>query len=183
MSAAVKECDPDFVLVTDSWSLKPWLAEAVDDYPYFLRLDAAECLCPLNNLRVIPHPNRYLQSCSKHRLATPESCLRCVQERGQYTAGRHKWEREFSRFDSREYHNLLLRSLARAEAVLVHNPLIAAVLEPYASKVCVVPIGVDRRTFGEVPKALGERNNGIKRILFGGRTTDPIKGFDVLRGQ
>jgi hypothetical protein len=47
---AVREYAPDYVLLTDSWSLKPWLAEAVSDFPYLLRFDGLECMCPLNNL-------------------------------------------------------------------------------------------------------------------------------------
>jgi glycosyltransferase involved in cell wall biosynthesis len=142
-----------------------------------------ECLCPLNNLRVIPHPDRFLEPCTKHRLATPACCVECVEAHGQFVGGPHKLERELSRFQSQEYQERLLRSLANAEAVLVHNPLIAAVLEPYGAHVRVVPIGVDSRTFGEVPslESKQETTDGTTRILFAGRTNDPVKGFQVLR--
>ena len=39
--------------MADSWNMKPILADAVADYPYFLRIQAQECLCPLNNLRLL----------------------------------------------------------------------------------------------------------------------------------
>ena len=205
MRATIRECAPDFVLVTDCWSLKPWLAEALSDWPYILRFDGMECLCPLNNLRVIPHPNRYLEPCTKHRLATPACCLTCVAERSRFVGRRHQFEREFSQFHTQEYHELFVRSLANAETVLVHNPLIAAALDPYAANVRVVPIGVDANTFGKVPPLQGgqarararsqEQGAGsqsrktsrsptvpsIKRVLFGGRTNDLVKGFQVLR--
>ena len=45
--------NPDQVIITDSWNIKPLLAEAVREYPYILRLQAMECLCPLNNLRLL----------------------------------------------------------------------------------------------------------------------------------
>jgi glycosyltransferase involved in cell wall biosynthesis len=179
--AAVRAHSPDYVLLTDCWSLKPWLAKAVSEVPYLLRFDGMECLCPLNNLRVIPHPNRYIEPCTKHRLATPEWCLKCVQEYSQFAGQRHVWEREFSQFQTREYHELLEWALANAAAVLVLNPLIAAALEPYAATVRVVPNGVDARTFGQVPALSADGSDGIKWIVFGGRTHDPVKGFQILR--
>ena len=46
--------NPDHVIITDSWNFKPLLAEAVREYPYILRLQAMECICPLNNVRLLP---------------------------------------------------------------------------------------------------------------------------------
>lgn len=181
VAAAVRQSAPDVVLLTDCWSLKPWLAAAVRDFPYLLRFDGLECLCPLNNLRVIPHPNRQLEACTKHRLATPDACRTCVQQHSQFVGRTHQWEREFSRFDTAEYHALLLRSLTSAAAVLVHNPLIATMLEPYAATVRVVPIGARSDTFGEIPLLEPNDRRPVKRILFGGRTRDLVKGFQVLR--
>ena len=50
---AVDAFAPDYVLITDAWNMKPILAEAVRGYPYLLRFQAQECLCPLNNLRLL----------------------------------------------------------------------------------------------------------------------------------
>jgi glycosyltransferase involved in cell wall biosynthesis len=93
----------------------------------------------------------------------------------------HALERDFAHFDTSEYHDVILRALANAEAVLVHNPLIAAALEPYA-KVRVVPIGVDANTFGAIRplETVGNANKGVKQILFAGRTRDLVKGFQIL---
>jgi hypothetical protein len=33
----VQSFDPDYVIITDAWNIKPILAEAVDGYPYYLR--------------------------------------------------------------------------------------------------------------------------------------------------
>jgi glycosyltransferase involved in cell wall biosynthesis len=119
-----------------------------------------------------------------------------VQEHSQFVGRMHALERDFAQFDTSEYHDLLLRSLANAEAVLVHNPLIAAALEPYA-KVRVVPIGVDANSFGAIrpletaqggqahfcsaDSAKMSQSPDVKRILFAGRTGDLVKGFQVLR--
>lgn len=172
---------PDVVFLTDCWNLKPWLADALSDFPLIHRFDALECLCPLNNLRLIPESDRLLVNCHRHRLATPGHCHDCVGEYGRHVGPRHSRERQLSRIDSPEYEALLHNMLERAEAVLVHNPLIAAHLEPYARDVRVVPIGVDRSTFGAVPQLTpSNKRDAVKFLLFAGRTTDPVKGFQLL---
>ena len=55
---AVQSFDPDYVIITDAWNIKPILAEAVEGYPYYLRFQALECLCPLNNLRLLAQSPR-----------------------------------------------------------------------------------------------------------------------------
>jgi glycosyltransferase involved in cell wall biosynthesis len=174
---------PDVCLITDSWSLKPWLAGALSGLPYVLRFDAMECLCPLNNLRIIPETRSDLRACFTQRLATPRTCFDCVTKYGELVGTRHQMDRLLSRFDTCEYHELLIRTLRSAHAVLVLNPLIAAHLEPYASDVHVVPIGVDEETFGQVPPLAhaSDCEAGVVRILFAGRTTDAVKGFKLLQ--
>ncbi|HJT77453.1 MAG TPA: hypothetical protein VJ739_09655, partial [Gemmataceae bacterium] len=90
---AVSRFSPDHVLVTDSWNMKPLLAEAVRAYPYFLRLQAMECLCPLNNVRLLPEPGGQARQCPLHQLATPDACGGCLQERGHLSGGLHAAER------------------------------------------------------------------------------------------
>ena len=70
---AVDRFDPDWVVITDSWNFKPLLAEAVAGYPYILRQQAMECLCPLNNVRLLVDAGRVRQ-CTRHQLATPAEC-------------------------------------------------------------------------------------------------------------
>jgi hypothetical protein len=41
------------VIITDSWNMKPLLAEAVRGYTFFLLYQAQENICPLNNLRLL----------------------------------------------------------------------------------------------------------------------------------
>ena len=55
---AIEAFKPDHVIITDSWNIKPILAEAVSGYPYILRFQAMECLCPLNNVRLLPETGR-----------------------------------------------------------------------------------------------------------------------------
>jgi glycosyltransferase involved in cell wall biosynthesis len=171
---------PDAVIVTDSWNSKPLLAEAASDYPFFLRIAAQECLCPLNNVRLLFDQGRF-RSCPKHQLATPTDCCQCVYRNGKFSGGLHQAEREFVNYGTTEYDRTLRWAFENAEAVLVVNPLIGAMVSPYAKKVCVIPSGFDEARFAEAlldsPRNAGERT----QILFAGLVTEPMKGFEVLR--
>lgn len=176
--SAVEAFDPDWVIVTDSWNSKPILAEAVSGYRYLLRIAAQECLCPLNNVRLLVNQGRFT-SCPKHQFATPADCSQCVQQNGQYSGGLHQAERELVQYGSLEYDQSLRSAFASAEAVLVVNPLIGAMIGPYAKKVCVVPSGFDPARFAS-PSPAPCQDNGRVQILFAGLVNEPMKGFEVL---
>jgi glycosyltransferase involved in cell wall biosynthesis len=144
---AVDAFAPDYVIITDSWNFKPHLAVAVRDYPYILRFQAMECLCPLNNVRLLPEPDRQFRQCPLHQLATPDRCAECVTERGHLSGSLHKAERAFSGVGSPDYYPLLLRALAGARAALVVNPIMEAMISPYTSCVRVVTAGMDPARF------------------------------------
>ncbi len=145
--AAVDAFAPDYVIITDSWNMKPLLAEAVRGYPYLLFYQAQENLCPLNNLRLLATGPNQVEQCPRNQLATPEVCCRCLAERGPHSGALHRVERELAGVGTQEYYAKLRRSLGEAEAVLVLNPVIAAMLEPYASRVRIVPWGMDAARF------------------------------------
>jgi len=176
---AVEPFAPDYVIVTDSWNLKPHLALAVKGYRYLLRFDGQECLCPLNNCRFLPGPGGGFTHCARHQLATPEECRRCVLERGGQTGQLHRDDRELAGVGTEAYQEVLREALAEAEAVLVNNPLIEAMVSPYASRVCVVPPGVAPGRFPSGTareKAVGER----LVVFMAGVVEEPFKGFDTL---
>ena len=50
-------------------------------------------------------------------------------------------------YGTEEYDRTLRWAFANAESVLVVNPLIAAMVSPYAKKVCVIPSGFDPARF------------------------------------
>ena len=127
--------------------MKPILAESVADYPYFLRIQAQECICPLNNLRLLAEGPDTVHQCLRNQLATPEICRKCLLERGRHSGTLHQWERALAGVGTGDYGERLRRSLQDAEAVLVLNPLIGAMLEPYARRVCVIPWGMDTSRF------------------------------------
>ena len=176
---AVSAFAPDHVIVTDSWNLKPHLAQAVKEHRYLLRFDSQECLCPLNNCRFLMKPGGGFGQCARHQLAAPEECRRCVAERGERSGQLHREDRELSGVGTDNYLRVLREALAGAEAVLVNNPLIEAMVSPYSSQVRVVPPGVDPRRFptGATPaKATGDRAT----VFMAGVIEEPFKGFNTL---
>lgn len=182
---AVDEFAPDYVLITDSWSFKPLLAEAVRGYRYFLRLAASECLCPLNNVRLLISDEGRVSTCPKHQLATPEACRSCVLQRGKFSGGLHQAERALAGFGTSTYTERLYRAFAEAEGVLVVNPLAAAMVSPYVKQVHVVPSGFDAARFPwpwpEEASPVENCDRRIKQILFAGVVDEPMKGFHILR--
>jgi glycosyltransferase involved in cell wall biosynthesis len=178
---AVDAFAPDHVILTDSWNMKPLLAEAVRGYPYLLRLQAMECLCPLNNVRLLPGEGDRFKQCRLHQLATPDACGRCVRERGQFSGGLHRLERALCGVGTPEYHAKLLQAVRKAEAVLVVNPLTEALVRPYVRSVRVVTAGMDPTRFP--PPEYRPRKSGreVKTLLFAGLVQEPMKGFHVLQ--
>jgi tetratricopeptide (TPR) repeat protein len=150
--AAVDAFAPDYVIITDSWNMKPLLAEAVRGYPYYLLYQAQENICPLNNLRLLATGPNQVEQCPRNQLATPEICCRCLAERGPHSGALHKFERELAGVGSQEYYAKLRRALSEAEAVMVLNPVIEAMLQPYSSRVRVVPWGMDAARFPWPPR-------------------------------
>ena len=61
--------------------------------------------------------------------------------------GVHQHERALAGVGTPEYDRLLHQSFYDAEAVLVLNPITAAMLEPFARRVCIVPWGIDPARF------------------------------------
>lgn len=171
---------PDAVIVTDSWSMKPRLAEACRGYPTYLRLAAQECLCPLNNVRllqVLPEP----VSCPRNQLATPEDCQRCVAARQHLSGSLHQLERELAGFGTPEYETSLRRAFADAAGVLVVNPLIAELCKPYSRAVHVIPSGFDPARFPWTDfRDEGPTPTAPTTLLFAGLPQEAMKGFPVL---
>jgi glycosyltransferase involved in cell wall biosynthesis len=176
---AVERFAPDHVIITDSWNIKPLLAEAVRDFPYILRFQAMECLCPLNNVRLLPDGAGGFRQCTRHQLANPETCAGCVRDLGHYSGGLHQAERALSGVGTADYHARLRRALQEAEAVLVVNPLQEAMFSPYAECVRVVTSGFDPARF-PWPYPEPKKDPTKTVLLFAGLVDEVMKGFAVL---
>ena len=168
---------PNFVIITDSWNSKPHLAAAMDGYPYFIRLAALECICPLNNVRLLIGERGMVKQCIKTQLATPTICQKCVDDNQHLCGQLHVDEREFSQFHTPGYADILQNAFASAAGILAVNPLIATLCEPYSQAVHVVPSGFDPDRFLGLQKFQESRPF---RFLFAGLTEEYMKGFQVL---
>ena len=133
-------------MITDAWNMKPYLAEAVRGYPYFLLYQAQENICPLNNSSVAGDRAERRWSSARDQLRRPR-LLPVPAERGRHSGALHRAERELAGVGTQEYYGKLRQSLMEADAVLVLNPVIAALVEPYCSRVRVVPWGMDKARF------------------------------------
>lgn len=175
---AVDRFAPDSVIITDSWNFKPRLAQALEGTRYFLRLAAQECLCPLNNVRLLWSSNGTPTSCPQHQLATPAICLDCVRERNRWSGSLHRAERELSGHGGPDYDDCLKQAFANASGVLVVNPLIAEMVKPHTPRVHTIPSGFDSERFQWAPAM---KSVGPIRILFAGLVDEQMKGFAVLQ--
>jgi glycosyltransferase involved in cell wall biosynthesis len=180
---AVDAFGPDYVLITDSWNMKPLLAEAVRGYPTILRFQAMECLCPLNNVRLLPEPGGHSRQCAFDQLSSPQGCATCLRERGACSGGLHQAERALSGVGTPAYHERLLRALREAEAVLVVNPLTEALVRPYARDVRIVTAGMDPARFPWPwdPEPARVSPDAAQTVFFAGLVEEWMKGFHVLR--
>jgi glycosyltransferase involved in cell wall biosynthesis len=151
-------------------------------YPVFLRFQALECLCPLNNVRLLLRPDGRAAQCPRQQLASPDACRACLQERGPQSGALHQAERALAGVGTPEYHQLLCRSLKEAEAVLVLNPLTETMLSPHARRVFVVPWGMDSARFPWPPPEPRSRaeDKPVTRIFLAALVTEFMKGFHVL---
>lgn len=175
---AVDDFLPDCVIVTDSWNTKVLLAEAVSDFPYLLRLAAQECLCPLNNVRLLPTDHGRPRQCRLTQLVARESCVQCVSSRAHSSSGLHMAERQLAEFDRPEYGRRLRAAFENAHTVLAVNYQIAALVEAHARDVRVIPSGFDAKRFEGLPSQ--NRRKTSFRFLFAGLVSEYMKGFHVL---
>jgi glycosyltransferase involved in cell wall biosynthesis len=176
----VAQFDPDFVVVTDSWNTKPLLCEAVCDWPYFVRLAALESICPLNNVRLAFDDLNGVVQCDQNQLSRPEVCRRCVARFGSASGALHRAERQLGGFDDADYAMRLQKAFRGAAGVLVVNPLIAELVQPFASNVSVVPSGFDPARFPDTSD-LGWPRGHRKQVLFAGVAGEFMKGLHVAR--
>ncbi|HWL07153.1 MAG TPA: glycosyltransferase [Planctomicrobium sp.] len=175
---AVDRFAPDHVIITDCWNFKPYLAHALRDYSYLLRMQAFEGLCPLNNSRIRPDGSGGFRQCRYSQPATPEACHSCVIENDRFSGALHRAERQLSEVGTPHYHQLLLTTVQEATAVFVLNRSSQALWEPYCRDVRVVTWGMDTARFPE-PEFSGPSDTKM-RLLFAGLPQEPIKGFSVL---
>ncbi len=177
---AVDGFGPDHIIIMDAWNMKPHLAVALRGYVTWIRLQALELLCPLDNIRLLMDGPDTFRQCPKHQLATPTACGNCLQERGHHSGQLHQLERQLAGVGTPGYHETLLQALREVEGVLVLNPFTEMMVSPYAQRVIVAPWGMDPARFPwPEPDRPAEQSRPLT-IFQAGVVDEPMKGFRIL---
>jgi glycosyltransferase involved in cell wall biosynthesis len=173
---AVDCFDPDYVIIGDGWSLKPYVVRAFQGYKTFLRFYAYENLCLIRNGLFLKDGSK----CSYNFLRDREKCLECFNEEIIKKGAKEEGFKEFllSRGLTKEFHGLVTQSLRRVYGIIVSNSAIAKMLSPLNKNIHIIPGGVDIDKFSDSGMKKSERHR--KNILMTGRVDDYAKGLDVL---
>lgn len=176
---AVDAWKPDAVMVGDGFFLKPYVIDALADYPIAARYYAYEVACMRDILHFkdgAPCPNNYLR--------TPNVCRRCALTGQKDGIARWRfltWTHEYLAGGAfmPGYHARLTESLRRLDAVIVYNEIQKEHLAGVTDKVHVVPGGVDVADYANDTE--GAHTPGDRKIiLMTGRVEDPLKGLSTL---
>ena len=175
----INKFSPDIVLICDGFFLKPYLIQALSEYPLLCRFYAHELVCHRDILRF-----KNNAPCENHYLTTPEVCRKCAFDqlgpeirRGAPSA----WLREYlhARAYTPEYYQLQLEAFSKIDTAITYNQDMAASFAPWCRNTHVIPGGVnlDAFTFSRCPV---RPTQDKKIILMAGRAEDPAKGLSVL---
>jgi len=178
---AVDAWRPDVVFAGDGFFLKPYVVQALADYPLVSRYYAYELTCHRDHCMFkngAPCPANYLR--------TPNACRTCALEGVVGEEVRrwrfHSWTEEYLAAHAfmPGYHARVVASLRCCNAIVVYNRIQKRLLEGLHGNVHIVPGGVntDAFTFRPLPE---KTRNARKAILMTGRVEDPVKGLHTLR--
>ena len=105
-----------------------------------------------------------------------------MRRNGPQSGSLHRAERELCGVGTPESYESLLRAFREAQAVLVVNPLMEAMVSPYTDQARTVTSGFEPARFPwpwpDEPDR--EPSNGRTTLIFAGLVDEQIKGFGVL---
>ena len=170
---------PELAIVCSAFFLKPFVIRAMHTQcPVIARYYAYEATAPFDAER-FPGGWGVDLSLFEQPEAVRRATLRGI--RRELRSGHHSsWAAEYLAAKAYEpgYAHECREAIARCSAAIVYNPRMAELLAPTGVRTAIVPGGVDLNTFSPpAERPLSPR----KVILMTGRTTDPAKGFAVLR--
>ncbi len=188
LARVVEGWEPDYVVVSNTFAMAPWLIHALGETRLVLRIYGYEMLCPYymslwprGRISQWATVNPRAEVCEKNFLSSPLWCSLCAI-RGMGRELLPRWMNPFSHEYVASagflpfYHRAVRRALDRAYAILVSNEFTAGLLKPWSTKVRVVPGGVDTHRFRP-----DDHRRGIPVVLMAGRVDDPRKGYAVFR--
>ncbi len=176
LKRAVDGFDPEYVLISDGWGFKPYVAWALREYKTYLRFYAYENLCLIGHGTLL----REGLQCPYNFLSHRDKCLECVNKMVLHKRSKHYQIKELllSHGLTGGFHELVKRSIRSAHGIIVSNSILAKMLSGLNKSIHIVPGGVDINKFS------GSGNGKIryrrKNILMTGRVDDDEKGLSVL---
>jgi radical SAM superfamily enzyme YgiQ (UPF0313 family)/glycosyltransferase involved in cell wall biosynthesis len=173
---AIDMFEPDYVIVGDGWGLKPYIVSALKKYKVFLRFYAYENLCLMRHGAFL----RDGAVCPYNFITHRERCLECINKEMAKRRTRHRLFDEIfiSRGLTKEFHELVRKSIQQVHGIIVSNPIIADIVSSFNKNVYIIPGGVDIDKFN-IHSHKGSKN-GRANILIAGRVDDDTKGLNVL---
>lgn len=173
---AVDSFDPDYVIISDGWGLKPYVAHALRRHKTFLRFYAHENLCLVGHGTLL----RDGAKCPYNFLSHRDKCLECVNKIILHKGTSHYQIKELilARGLTEDFHRLVKGSLRQMHGIIVSNPAIAAMLSGFNKNIHIIPGGVDIDRFKIF--SAGKPRTARKIILMTGRVDDEEKGLAVL---
>jgi len=175
---ALKEFNPDIVFIGDGYYLRPWLAEAAENYPTILKFYAYENLCLRFNGSFMRGDRPCYRTGVSKLILDRIYCSLCglkfarMNKRSpnpglyqEYMAARawhpDYWKRVRGMFD-------------RCQAIVVYNRMLQKLLGLYGWNSTVIPGGINTDLF---EKKAFRAKDGVLRLGVVGRVKDELKGI------
>ena len=176
---AVAPWSPELIFAGFSRYFKPYIIEALSDYPVISRYYMYEPLCPRDFCLYKDY-----QRCANDFLRTPNICRKCTLacRKDHFQATDPKpYAKEIMSAGALtpEYHRLFTKTLAQCRAAIVYNQLAKDRLEGYCPRIEIIPGGVTVADYPNTPLHTKPKPE-VKVILMPGRADDELKGLDVL---
>jgi len=193
LAGLVRDWDPDYVLVSNTFAMAPWIIRRLSGYRVILRIYGYEMICPYY-MSLWPHgriehwgsSNPEAAICTSSYMKSPFRCTLCTI-RGMGKDLLPKWMNPFSHEYVAGlafmpfYKNLVNNMFNRCHRILVSNHYTASILRSWESKVIEVPGGVDTDFFTPSNRDITSVPEGDPIVLMPGRVEDPRKGYNIFR--
>jgi glycosyltransferase involved in cell wall biosynthesis len=172
--------EPDHVFITDGWSLKCHIVNALTEYNPIVRFYCYEMVC----LNLFGLFNIHNQLCEKKFLEEDidsfNDCVNCSNIKAdnltiEKSKFRHEFINSFAYLPS--YRDDIKKAFSNASLIIVYNEFLANKIRPYHKDVRVTPSGIDCSRFS--PGFMNK--DKTVNILMAGRVNDKLKGFETLR--
>ncbi len=174
---ALHRFKPDLVFLADGFHLKPWAAQAIGDYPFFVKFYAYENFCLRYNGTFMRGDRSCFRTGMRGSLLDKAFCTLCGTKSvlDAWKNGYRGFTQEF--FGARAWSPLQWKRVAsmlnQAGAIVVYNRMFQDIIGYCGWKSVVIPGGIDSARFARTPL---RRFDGRIRLGLVGRINDIYKG-------